>query len=411
MAKDAHKIVDYHWRVAYGEKLQDDIRRLQEENEYLKKLLWNSQNSWLEKQRAAQLVKEEATEMAVETQMEEGCGPPEAKSFQVMDKHQIALVELIQGRMESIGVLMTCSMHSYIEEELAKRFNLFKLCNYSSLSAFAQAHADSVRALVCNTEVGVDANTIDSFPKLEIVATYSVGFDNIDIKKCREKGIPVTNTPNVLTDCVADLAIALALALLCRISHIHRSLSYGLRKYSDFQFTTKLSGKAVGIVGLGRIGSGIAKRALGFGCPVSYHSRSEKPETGYKYYHNILDLAANSEILVVACALTEETRHIVNRQVIDALGPKGIVINIGRGPHIDEPELVSALIEGRLAGAGLDVFENEPDVPQQLLGLENVVLTPHVGSDTVETCMAMADLVIANLEACFLGKPLLTPVI
>ncbi|XP_027343686.1 glyoxylate/hydroxypyruvate reductase A HPR2 isoform X2 [Abrus precatorius] len=294
--------------------------------------------------------------------------------------------------MESIGVLMTCPMHSYIEEELEKRFNLFKLSNYSSFSAFAEAHANSVRAVVANAKVGADANSIDSLPQLEIVSTYSVGFDKIDLIKCREKGIRVTNTPDVLTDDVADLAIAFALALLCRISHDHRALS-------------------VGIVGLGRIGSAIAKRAVAFGCGVSYHSRSEKPEMGYKHYPHILDLAANSEILVIACALTQETHHIVNRQVIDALGPKGMVINIGRGHLIDEAELVSALVEGRLAGAGLDVFENEPEVPEQLLGLDNVVLTPHVGSDTQETCMAMADLVIANLEAHFLGKPLLTPVI
>lgn len=174
-----------------------------------------------------------------------------------------------------------------------------------------------------------------------------------------------------------------------------------------FQF----SGKAIGIVGLGRIGSAIAKRVEAFGCKVSYHSRSEKPETGYKYYPNILALASNSEILVISCSLTKETCHIVNRQVIDALGPKGVLINIGRGPHVDEAELVAALAEGRLGGAGLDVFENEPEVREELFGLENLVVTPHIGSDTVETSTKMADLVISNLEAHFLGKPLLTPVI
>lgn len=187
----------------------------------------------------------------------------------------------------------------------------------------------------------------------------------------------------------------------------HLRLDFRIELYCAFQF----SGKAVGIIGLGRIGSAIAKRAIAFGCPVSYHSRTEKPETGYKYYSNILDLAANSEILIVACALTKETCHIVNRKVIDALGPKGILINIGRGKHVDEPELVCALTEGRLAGAGLDVFEDEPEVPEQLFGLENVVLLPHVGSDTIETCKAMAELVIQNLEAHFLNKPLLSPVI
>ncbi|KZV26083.1 hypothetical protein F511_06009, partial [Dorcoceras hygrometricum] len=173
----------------------------------------------------------------------------------------------------------------------------------------------------------------------------------------------------------------------------------------------QFSGKSVGIIGLGRIGSAIAKRAEAFGCTISYNSRSKKHNTNYTYYSNVVDLAANCVILIASCALTDETRHIVNREVIEALGPEGILINIGRGALVDEPELVSALLEGRLAGAGLDVFENEPVVPKALLGLENVVLLPHVGSDTVETSKAMADLVVANLEVYFLHKPLLTPVV
>ncbi|KAF7814258.1 hydroxyphenylpyruvate reductase-like [Senna tora] len=307
--------------------------------------------------------------------------------------------------MESIGVFMPRPTFPYLENELERRFKLFRFWN------FAQSDSDSIRALVGNTKIGADAEMIDSLPKLEIVSTFSVGLDKIDLTKCKERGIRVTNTPDVLTDDVADLAVGLALAVLRRICESDRFVKNGLWKKGDFELCTKFSGKAVGIIGLGRIGSAIAKRAAAFGCPVSYHSRSEKPDTGFKYYSNILDLAANSEILIVACALTEETHHIVNRQVIDALGPKGVLINVGRGPHIDEPELVSALIEGRLGGAGLDVFEDEPDVPGELFGLGNVVLLPHVGSDTIETSKAMAELVIENLEAHFLNKPLLTPVI
>ncbi|KAJ0075609.1 hypothetical protein Patl1_34271 [Pistacia atlantica] len=155
----------------------------------------------------------------------------------------------------------------------------------------------------------------------------------------------------------------------------------------------------------------IAKRAEAFSCPISYYSRTEKADLKYKYYPSVVELASNCHILIVACPLTEETRHIINREVIDALGPKGVLINIGRGPHVDEPELVSALVEGRLGGAGLDVFEHEPYVPEELFGLENVVLTPHVGSGTVETRKEMADLVLGNLEAQFLNKPLITPVV
>lgn len=176
-------------------------------------------------------------------------------------------------------------------------------------------------------------------------------------------------------------------------------------------FFLQFSGKSVGIIGLGRIGSAIAKRAEAFNCPISYYSRSPKPHPNYRYYTSVVELAHNSQILVVSCSLTEETHHITNREVIDALGPKGILINIGRGAHVDEPELVSALLEGRIGGAGLDVFESKPEVPEELFGLKNVVLLPHVGSDTEETSKAMADLVMGNLEAHFLRKPLLTAVI
>nr|TKW12011.1 hypothetical protein SEVIR_5G009300v2 [Setaria viridis] len=175
----------------------------------------------------------------------------------------------------------------------------------------------------------------------------------------------------------------------------------------------QFSGKRVAILGLGRIGLAVAKRAEAFGCSISYHSRSEKPFPfpNYKFYANAVDLAANCDVLVVACSLNAETYHIVNREVIDALGPEGVLINIGRGAHVDEPELVSALVEKRLGGAGLDVYENEPFAPEQLFSLDNVVLVPHVGSDTEETCRAMADLVLGNLEAHASNKPLLTPVV
>ena len=173
----------------------------------------------------------------------------------------------------------------------------------------------------------------------------------------------------------------------------------------------QFSGKRVGILGLGRIGLAVAKRAEAFGCSISYHSRSEKPFPNYKFYADVVGLAANCYVLIVACSLNAETHHIVNREVINALGPEGVLINVGRGAHVDEPELVSALVEKRLGGAGLDVYENEPFAPEQLLGLDNVVLAPHVGSDTEETCRAMADLVLGNLEAHASNKQLLTPVI
>ncbi|KAF3517606.1 hypothetical protein DY000_02062043 [Brassica cretica] len=331
--------------------------------------------------------------------------------------------------MESIGVLMMCPMNSYLENELQKRYNLHRFWTCPEKSVFLETHRNSIRAIVGNASAGADAKLIDDLPKLEIISSFSVGVDKIDLGKCKEKGIRVTNTPEVLTEDVADLAIGLILALLRRLCECDRYFS----------------GKSVGIIGLGRIGAAIAKRAQGFSCPINYYSRTEKPDVGYKYYPTVVELAQNSDILVVACALTDETRHIVNREVIDALGAKGVLINIGRGPHVDEKEMVKALTEGRLGGAGLDVFEQEPHVPEELFGLENVVLLPHVASATVETRTAMADLVLGalsylymgenvvllphvasatvetrtamadlvlgNLEAHFAGKPLLTPVV
>ncbi|KAL0463874.1 UNVERIFIED_CONTAM: Hydroxyphenylpyruvate reductase [Sesamum latifolium] len=313
--------------------------------------------------------------------------------------------------MENVGVLMTCSMSDFLERELEKRFKLFKLWESNSKAQFLAGFGESIRAVVGDTKVGADAELIDALPSLEIVASYSVGLDKIDLNKCRERGIRVTNTPDVLTDDVADVAIGLALATLRKICLADGFVRSGQWRNGDFELANKFSGKSIGIVGLGRIGTAIAKRAEAFGCSISYHSRTKKQNTNYKYYCNTVDLAANCEVLVVACALTNETRHIVNQKVIDALGPKGILINIGRGPLIDEPKLISALREGRLAGAGLDVFENEPDINESFFGLQNVVLLPHVGTDTVETSKAMADLVVANLELHFLKKPLLTPVV
>ncbi|KAG6593465.1 Hydroxyphenylpyruvate reductase, partial [Cucurbita argyrosperma subsp. sororia] len=312
--------------------------------------------------------------------------------------------------MEKIGVAMTDPMVSYLEKQLEKRFNLFKLWIHPLNSDYLQQNAQSIRAVVVSSSSGADANLIDALPALEVVASFSVGIDKIDLAKCVEKGIRVTNTPDVLTDDVADAAIGLAIAVSRRICECDRFVRSGSWTKGDFGLGTKFSRKSVGILGLGRIGSAIAKRAEAFGCSISYCSRNDKHHSVYKYFPTVLDLAANSQFLFVACNLTQQTKHIINRQVIDALGPHGFLINIGRGAHVDESELVSALLDGRLAGAGLDVYENEPHVPKQLLQLRSVVLLPHVASDTNETSTAMADLVIRNLEAHFRNEPLLTPV-
>ncbi|KAK4395242.1 Hydroxyphenylpyruvate reductase [Sesamum angolense] len=265
-----------------------------------------------------------------------------------------------------IKSLWACIFNRHVKQTSDDTSILNRYWKQPRPSEFLSQHAQTIRAVVGNATAGADAKLIDALPKLEIVSSFSVGLDKIDLTKCKEKGIRVTNTPDVLTDDVADLAIGLMLAVLRRICECDKYVRRGEWKFGDFRLTSKFSGKRVGIIGLGRIGLAIAKRAEAFDCPI---------------------------------------------KVMDALGPSGVLINIGRGPHVDEPELVSALVEGRLGGAGLDVFEKEPEVPEQLFGLENVVLLPHVGSGTVETRKDMADLVIGNLEAHFANKPLLTPVV
>ncbi|KAF7050893.1 hypothetical protein CFC21_059190 [Triticum aestivum] len=316
--------------------------------------------------------------------------------------------------MESLSVLLLHPVNAYLEQELDRRFRLIRLWDSppDGRAEFLRANASAIRAVVAYPGYSALAALIDALPSLEIVASFSVGIDHVDLPKCRERGIRVTNTPDVLTDDVADLAVGLAIAALRRIPQADRFVRAGLWKAKgDYALTTRFSGKRVGIIGLGRIGLAIATRVEAFHCPVNYYQRTKKDYPNYTYYPSVVELAANSDILVVACLLSELTRHIVNREVMEALGPKGVLINIGRGPHVDEPELVSALVEGRLGGAGLDVFEDEPDVPESLFTLDNVVLVPHMGSGTHETRKAMADLVLGNLEAHVLKKPLLTPVI
>lgn len=312
--------------------------------------------------------------------------------------------------MKNFGVLMTLPMMPYLLETLESKFTVYRLWETNNPEAFVSEHSDSIHAVVGNTFVGASAELIDSLPKLEIVSTYSVGLDKVDLAKCKERNIAVTNTPDVLTEDVADLAIGLALATLRQICASDRYVRQGSWSKGEYKLTTKFSGKNIGIIGLGRIGLAIAKRAEAFGCNIAYHTRSKKSDSTYTYYSSVMDLAVSSDVLIVACPLTRETWHVIDRSVLDALGPKAILVNIGRGPLVDEKELVKALVEARLGGAGLDVFENEPDVPKELFDMDNVVLLPHVGSATWETRKEMADLVVGNLEAYFSKKPLLTPV-
>ncbi|XP_048140991.1 glyoxylate/hydroxypyruvate reductase HPR3 isoform X1 [Rhodamnia argentea] len=280
------------------------------------------------------------------------------------------------------------------------------------LPRFLSAHAQSAPALLCSAATRVTAGLLDLLPSLRIIVTTSAGLNHIDVPECRRRGIAVANAGEVFSDDVADAAVGLALDVLRRVSAADRFVRRGLwAKDGDFALGSKqLVGKRVGIVGLGSIGLQVAKRLEAFGCPVSYNSRTKKPSVSYTFYANVYELAANSDILIICCALTEQTRHMIGKSVLLALGKDGIIINVGRGAIIDEKELVQSLVWGEIRGSGLDVFENEPNVPEELLSLDNVVLSPHVAAFTEESFQDLTELMIANLEAFFSNKPLITPV-
>ncbi|KAG6553482.1 hypothetical protein Mapa_004394 [Marchantia paleacea] len=308
--------------------------------------------------------------------------------------------------------LQSLPLEPRVAEDLKSRFENLYIWEQPDPGAFLQEKGALIRGVITGMKPWVNKELLDKLPNVEIVSSNTVGLDKVDVSLCKERGVSVTNTPDVLTDCTADTALALLLACMRQIPAAHQYVCEGRwLKEGDYPFTSKVSGKRVGVVGLGRIGAAIGKRLEGFGCPISYYSRSKKSQyPQYNYYNSVVELARNSDVLIVACALEKATTKIINREVLDALGPKGFVVNIARGPVIDQAELVKALVEKRVAGAGLDVFENEPEVPNELLSMENVVVQPHVGSATVETRGVMANLVVENLIAHFSGKPLLTPV-
>ena len=270
--------------------------------------------------------------------------------------------------------------------------------------------APRVRAIAASGESKVPRELIAQLPALEMISVFGVGYDGVDVVAARERGIAVTHTPNVLNDEVADLAIALMLAVSRRIVEADRFVRSGQWPNGPMPLARKVSGARLGIVGLGRIGQAIATRAEAFGMSVAYTSRSEKAGVAYRYFPSPEALAAEVDFLVVITPGGAGTSKLIDARVLAALGKKGVLVNVARGSVVDEAALVAALQNGTIAGAGLDVFENEPHVPEALFALDNVVLVPHIGSATWQTRQAMSDLAFGNLQAHFAGQPLLSPV-
>ena len=319
--------------------------------------------------------------------------------------------------MSDIHVLMPVPLPRLIIEALEANFKLHKLWLAGDQDALVNSIASDVRAIATGVNIlaegihfPVDGAFMARLPKLEIVANLGVGYDNIDAKWAAAHKIAITNTPDVLTEETADTAFGLLLIAVRQFSAAERYLRAGKWQQRAFPLTASLRGRKLGIIGLGRIGKAIARRAEGFGLDIAYHSRRKADGVPYVYHPTLLGLAQACDILMVVVPGGPETRHMINADVLKALGPEGILINIARGIVVDEPALVEALQNNTILTAGLDVFASEPDVPAGLLAMDHVVLLPHVGSGSHVTRDAMGQLVIDNLLAWRDGKSLLTPV-
>ncbi|WP_431856995.1 2-hydroxyacid dehydrogenase [Azospirillum sp.] len=308
-------------------------------------------------------------------------------------------------------IILVEPMMASVEAALDAAYTVHRLAAAPDRGALLAEVGPRVRAVVTGGATGVSNAVMDACPNLGVVTINGVGTDAVDLNYAAGRGIRVTNTPGVLTEDVADLALGLIIAVSRRLIVGDRFVRAGQWPQAKMPLARKVTGKRLGIFGLGRIGRAIAERAAGFGMSIAYTNRSVCADVPYRCLDSLEELARESDILVVAASAGPENRNIVGRAVLDALGPDGILVNVARGSIVDEAELVAALVEGRLGAAGLDVFADEPNVPQALWSLDNVVLQPHVASATVETRTAMADLVLANLGAFFAGQPLPTPVV
>jgi lactate dehydrogenase-like 2-hydroxyacid dehydrogenase len=300
---------------------------------------------------------------------------------------------------------------------LREHFELHRLDQASDRDALIAAVAPRIRAIasaagILSNEARfiVDGDFMSRFPRLEIVANLGVGYENVDAAWAGQRGIVVTNTPDVLTDEVADLAMGLLLATIRELPQADRYLREGRWRERPYRLTSTLRGRTLGILGLGRIGTAIAVRAQSFGLHIGYHGRRRQAHVPYDYFPTVRELAGASDILMVVAPGGPETRHLVDRAALQALGPEGVLVNVARGSLVDEAALIAALREGSIQAAGLDVFADEPNVPAELISMDNVVLLPHVGSGSRQTRAAMGRLLVDNLVSWAVGKGPLSPV-
>jgi hydroxypyruvate reductase len=309
----------------------------------------------------------------------------------------------------SVELAVIGPQRPFVLETLEREFVVHKAFDAPDRAAALQPVAERIRGVVTNAMAGLPSTIIEALPHLEICAIMGVGLERTDLTLARQRGIVVTTTP-VLYDDVSDLAVVLAMTACRRIAAADRFVRSGQWLQGRMAPTQKFSGKRAGILGLGRIGTALCTRLQGFGMTIGYYDPLPKAGVPYQVYDSPVGLARNSDILFLCAAGGPAADHIVAAEVLDALGPKGVFVNVARGWLVDERALVRALKEGRLGAAGLDVFENEPHVPEELLELDNVVLTPHIASNTEETMQAMGECLLDNVRSWFAGKGAVTPV-
>lgn len=313
--------------------------------------------------------------------------------------------------MSKTDVLMTAPMMPIVIDALDEAFNLHRLWEHEDREHYLSEIGPRIRGVATSTLYGrMDATLFERLPNLEIVSSFGVGYDNVDVIEAAKRNVVVTNTPDVLNDEVADLTLGLLLATLRKIPQADRYLREGRWLEAPFPLSPTLRGRKIGIVGLGRIGKAIARRLEGFDVSIAYHGRTRQEGVAYAYHPTLVGLAEACDMLIVITPGGASTKHLVNADVLKALGPNGVLINVARGSVVDERALIDALTSGTILTAGLDVYEDEPRVPHELIEMEQVVLLPHIASASVHTRNAMGQLVADNLVAWFNGRGPLTPV-
>ena len=314
-------------------------------------------------------------------------------------------------REKKADILVWGPMHASLTQHLQRDFTVHNRWEIENVDAWAAEHGTNIRGVITSGVFGTDNAVLDLLPNLEVINSFGVGYDAIDAGYLARRQIKLSNTPDVLNNAVAETAMALMLCVSRRISEPERFVRAGHWGSGKFPLGNDLTGKTCGIVGLGKIGKTIAKRAAAFDMNIAYFRRGEPYALiDYTHYADLSALAKASDYLIVIVPGGPDTQHLINGDVLKALGPSSYLINVARGSVVDEQALVAALLNDEIAGAALDVFEDEPNVPAELLTLDNVVLTPHIGSGTHETRQAMADLVFANVSRYFDEGQLVTPV-